>query len=79
MDLKDKSIQELAGIVSHDWKNVYFGAKPYLEAMCSLETVNDNYGLDSGKSVVLYFLANANGWKGEAARQVKAELKRRIK
>jgi len=35
--------------------------------------------LDSGKSIVSYFLANAGQWRGEVAKEVKAELKRRVK
>lgn len=54
-------------------------AAPYLEAMFDLDRVSDIYGADSGKSVVLYFLANAASWKGEVARRIKAELKEIVK
>lgn len=57
------------------WTKVSPYAEPYLEAMQSLNTINDNYYLDSGKSIVLYFLSNANTWRGEDARRIKAELK----
>lgn len=57
------------------WPNVWFGAKPYLSAMHSLDSIDDDYGADSGKSIVLYFLANAATWRGEDARRLKAELK----
>lgn len=50
-------------------------AWPYLEAMLDLYHVNDNYGADSGVSVVLYFLSNASTWHGENAKRLKAELK----
>ena len=69
----------IATIVKRDWKNIYFGAKPYLSAMFSLNTVNDTYGMDTGKSIVTYFLCNANTWRGPIARAVKAELNKRIK
>jgi hypothetical protein len=32
--------------------------------------------MDSAKSIVLYFLANANTWRGEKARAIKVELKK---
>ena len=48
---------------------------PYLEAMHSLNSIDDNYMYDTGKSVVLSFLANAGTWRGEKAREIKAELK----
>ena len=58
---------------------MYFGAVPYVNAMQSLETIDDEYGADSAKSIVLYFLSNANTWRGEVARRVKAELKEMVK
>ena len=76
---KEMSLRQLAAEIKKDWKNVHYTAKPYLDAMLQLENVNQNYGLDSGKSMVIYFLSNATSWRGEVARQIKAELKERIK
>lgn len=77
------TIAQLAVLINDDWrkqgKGVYFGAKPYLQAMYSLQSVNDNYGMDSGKSIVNYFLANAQTWKGETAKAIKKELNKRVK
>ena len=70
-----RTISEIAKEIAKDWTNVNFAAKPYLAAMRSLNTVNDNYGMDDGKSIVIYFLCNATAWRGETARRVKAELK----
>jgi hypothetical protein len=83
-ELPTLTIKQIAVIIALDWKkngkpNVYFGAVPYLEAMFTLETVKDNYGADSGKSIVAYFLSNAATWKGEVAKLVKKELNKRIK
>lgn len=47
--------------------------------MYSLNSVSDNYGADSGKSIVAYFLSNAATWKGETAKAIKKELNKRIK
>lgn len=69
-----RPLYEVAEEIRKDWKNIYFGAKPYLNAMSCLESINDNYGWDSGKSIVLYFLANASSWRGETARRIKKEL-----
>lgn len=77
--MKEKSLSEIAAIIRKDWKNVYFGAVPYLQAMATLETVKDNYGYDSGRSIVAYFLSNAGTWRGPIAREVKKELNKRIK
>jgi hypothetical protein len=73
------SIAEIARLVAQDWRPVNYAAKPYLEAMGSLGSIDDDYGYDSGRSVVAYFLSNASSWRGEVARTVKAELKRRLK
>ena len=70
-----RSINAIAKDISADWTKVYFGAVPYLEAMHQLNSIDDNYYYDSGKSVVRYFLANASTWRGDKARTIKAELK----
>jgi len=70
-----RPIYQIASEIRKDWKKVYFGAVPYLDAMFSLDSIEDNYICDSGKSVVLYFLSNASTWRGETAKRIKAELK----
>ena len=61
------------------WTKVSPYAEPYLEAMESLDSINDNYYFDSGESSVLYFLSSANTWRGDDARRIKAELKEMLK
>ena len=78
MNLKSiimRSLRVIACEVKADWQNVNYGAKPYLDAMSQLDSINDKYYQDSAKSIVLYFLSNASGWRGEVAKRVKAELK----
>ena len=70
-----RAIKDITKEIRSDWKKPYFGAVPYLEAMETLNSIEDNYYMDSAKSIVLYFLANATTWRGETARRVKAELK----
>jgi hypothetical protein len=74
-----RPISEIAKEIKKDWKKVYYGAVPYLEAMCSLDQVTDSCGQDSTKSVIVYFLGNAQSYRGETARKSKAELKEIIK
>lgn len=74
-----RPLYDIANEIRKDWKKVYFGAVPYLQAMAQLESVNDDYGMDSGKSVVNYFLSNASTWRGDTARRVKKELKDMVK
>jgi hypothetical protein len=75
-----RPLHTIASEIRKDWGNkVNYGAKPYLDAMQVLESTNDTYGYDSGKSVVRYFLSNAGTWRGDVAKRVKAELNLMIK
>lgn len=78
-DLSSKNLSEIAGVIRKDWKIPNYAAKPYLDALGSLENISDNYFADTGSSVVAYFLANAAQWKGETAKAVKKELNKRLK
>jgi len=72
-----RPLYEIANDIRKDWgTKMYFGAKPYVQAMGTLTTIDQNYGLDSAKSIVIYFLANAQTWRGEKAKAIKAELKK---
>lgn len=70
-----RAIHAIAYEIKREWKKPYFGAIPYLNAMCYLSNITDAYGADSGKSAVLYFLSNAATWQGEKAKAIKIELK----
>jgi hypothetical protein len=62
--------------IRREWKpKVSPYALPYLQAMESLDNLKQNYICDSGVSCALYFLANAQSFKGEAAKRIKLELK----
>jgi hypothetical protein len=74
-----RALSTIAREIRSDWKKPYFGAVPYLAAMSTLDSVDDYYGLDDAKSIVLYFLANANTWRGDVAKRVKAELRAMVK
>ena len=74
-----RDIYIIAGEIRRDWRNVYFGAVPYLSAMYQLKSITDMYGPDTAQSVITYFLSNATTWRGEAARRIKTELKTMLK
>jgi len=77
-EYRSMSLRELTGVIADDWQKVNYGAKPYLQAMYSID--NDGmYGADSWTSIVAYFLSNASSWRGDVAKEVKKELKRRLK
>ena len=76
---ENRPLYDIAREIYDDWgRNVNYAAKPYLEAMSTLDSVNDNYYMDSGKSIVLYFLSNASTWRGETAKRIKIELKKMV-
>lgn len=83
-NLSTMPLFDIAFLVRKNWKatskkGIYFGAVPYLDAMASLNSVDDSFGYDDGRSILIYFLGNATSWRGEVAKAVKTELKRRIK
>lgn len=75
----------IANEIRQNWKksvsgtDLNFAARPYLEAMETLSNINDNYIMDSGRSIVAYFLGNAGTWKGDKAREIKKELNDMLK
>jgi hypothetical protein len=85
MAKQNRPLYQIANEIRQNWKksvsgtDVWFGAKPYLDAMSTLDKITDNYGLDSGSSIVAYFLGNANTWRGEVARNIKKELNAMLK
>jgi hypothetical protein len=74
-----RTIKEIAQEIQSDWKNVNYGARPYLEVMHRLNTINDKFMMDDASTIVLYFLSNAKGYRGETATRIKNELKKLIK
>jgi len=70
-----RPIKVIAQDIRANWPKVHYTAKPYLDAMSSLNSIDENYMFDSGKSVVNYFLSNARTWRGEDAKRIKAALK----
>lgn len=76
MSNEARPLSTIAKEIKADWKKVYFGAKPYLEAMETLDKITDKYLFDDAKTIVVYFLANATTWRGEKAKAIKLELKK---
>lgn len=72
--VEPRPIETIAAEIRADWKPVNYAARPYLDAMSGLITMNDSYGADSARSVVSYFLSNASTWRGGVAKHIKAEL-----
>ena len=74
-----RSLHEITTEIKKLWDPMSPYARPYFNVMLELESIEDRYMYDSGKSIVLYFLANAGGWRGEDAKRIKKELKEMCK
>lgn len=80
-----RPLSVIAEEIRRNWKksisgtDLNYAAKPYLYAMFALDKISDAYGMDSGKSIVAYFLSNASSWRGDTAKRVKAELNKMLK
>lgn len=73
---QSRSISTIANEIRKEWKNVHYSAVPYLDAMYQLNSINDKYGFDDAKSIILYFLSNASSFRGPKAKELKTELKK---
>jgi len=70
-----RPLHVIARDIYQAWPKVNYAAKPYLEAMRELSSINDRYGYDDARSIVLYFLSNASSFRGDTAKILKLELK----
>lgn len=78
-ETQTRPIYEIAAEIRKDWgSKIYFGAKPYVEAMEQLNSITDTYICESAENIIRYFLSNASTWKGEVAKRIKAELKKMV-
>jgi hypothetical protein len=78
-----RPIYQIASDIRKEWskaKNgINYAAKPYLNALLSLSSIKDQYGMDSAREMVLYFLSNASSFRGGQAKSLKLELKQHLK
>ena len=70
-----RPIYIIAREIRADWKKPSPYAVPYIEALEMLTGISETYWLESAREIVIRFLCNASGWRGDKAREIKAELK----
>lgn len=77
--MTQRPIYQIAYEIANDWKTqksgINYAAYPYLEAMLEIASIDQNYGYDTARDIVNRFLGNAATYRGEKAKQLKAELK----
>ena len=69
-----RPIYEIAKEIREDWAKVSCSAEPYLGAMEELTSIEDKFIFDPARDIIHRFLANCGTWRGEKAREIKAEL-----
>ena len=74
-EIERDMLAQLSRRKGHAAPNWWPFSQPYLKAMKTMRSVTEDYGADSGRSVILYFLSNVTTWRGENAKRLKAELK----
>lgn len=74
-----RPINKIAADIEKYWPRVPNSAEVYLNAMFALTDKNSKFGFDKAPDIINRFLCNATAWKGQHARELKAELKRAIK
>ena len=61
-----RSVSSIARDIRADWgSKVNFAARPYLQAMLSIDSTLDSFGHDSGDSIVRYFLCTHRPIEGK--------------
>lgn len=81
----NRPLYVIAEEIRKDWKaqtkngRIPEPALAYLNPMSTLNKITDNYIMDSGDSIVRYFLCNASTYRGETAKRIKAELNAMLK
>ena len=83
MDAKTAPLYEIAAAIERDLrlqgKSVPPAAKPYVNAMRSLTTMQNTYITEDAETIVRYALSNLSAWRGENACRIKKELTERLK
>lgn len=72
--MSDRPLYRIAQEIQSSWGSMSDHAAPYVEAMSTLTSINENYYFDSGREIVMRFLANAQYWRGDDAKRIKKEL-----
>lgn len=71
----NRPVYKIAEEILNDWTAPHFAARPYLAAMLTINNEHENYGQDTAKSIILYFLSNSITYRGNKAKELKKELK----
>ena len=79
IDTPKRSLREIARDIRKAWPKPHFAAKAYLEALRELDSADEMFYHDTGRSIIRGFLANAQTFRGPEARQLKEELQQHLR
>lgn len=76
-DQYPRNLARIACEIMALWKKPSMDAQPYLNAMLHIHSTSPDaeYYAEDAQTIVMYFLANAQGFRGADARRIKQELK----
>ena len=76
-DKQQRPLYEIAQEIKEDAESraFWWKAKPYVEAMLTLNKITDMYGYDPADMIVRYALGNLMSWRGIKAKAIKDELR----
>jgi hypothetical protein len=78
MPTHNRPLSVIAREIRSSWKTESPYARPYVDAMMSLSNIDSFCHQDSASDIVTRFLCNAHSWRGQKARDIKAELLRML-
>ena len=72
-----RTFSEIVKEIRKLWKNPYFGAVPYLDALEEVNSTSPDapYLFETAGDLVPYLLANMSTFRGDDAKRIKQELK----
>ena len=79
-----KTLNQIAAEILIEWRenpstaSHRIFARPYVDAMLSMRTCEDMYGLEYGDMIVARALDNLAQWRGDKAREMKQLLKQHL-
>ena len=79
-DLSTADVQQLIALIYSDWDAINPYAASYLHALDinDCHELEDPVGNETADIQLRYFLTHASAWRGQTARAVKTELRRRL-
>lgn len=73
--MNPRPLREIADDILNTWARPSYAARPYIEAMRTMDRITDLYFTETGEEQVRRFLVNSPYWRGEHARRIKFELR----